>query len=128
MLSLTALELDGKKIAFDLSLIMRNTFFAYYNVFDENLQNLSPGKVIMAHLIERSFSMGLNKIDFSEGDEDYKREWTKTSRQYMEAYLLNRKSPIYLILLSYLLLRREAKRSPRLNKKIQKLKKHIRNF
>jgi len=126
MLSLTALELNGKKIAFDLSFVMKETFFAYYCLFDENLCNLSPGKIITAHMVERCFGDGVMEMDFSEGEEEYKLEWSQTSRGYQEAYLLNRKSPAYPFLLAGLLLRKKVKSSPRLRTQVLKFKHRLR--
>ncbi|MFQ6103540.1 MAG: GNAT family N-acetyltransferase [Candidatus Glassbacteria bacterium] len=123
MLSLTAIELNGKKVAFDLSFVMRDSFYAYYMVFDERFNHLSPGKVIVSHVVERLFSNGMSEIDLSEGEEDYKLEWTKTSKQYMEAYILNKKSQLYPLLLAWLLLRKRLKSSPVFHGCVLKMKR-----
>jgi CelD/BcsL family acetyltransferase involved in cellulose biosynthesis len=126
MLSLCAIELDGEKIAFDLSFRMRGTFFAYYTVFDESIPDLSPGKMLVAHMIEDSFARGVSEINLSDGEEEHKLEWTSSCRHYKEAYLLNRKSRLFLPLLVSLSLRKRRKGSPLLRDSVEKAKDLIR--
>lgn len=126
MLSLSAIELDGEKIAFDLSFLMRGTFFAYYTIFNESLPDLSPGKMMVAHMIEHAFERGVTEINLSEGEEEHKLDWTDACRQYREAYLLNTRSPMFIPLLSSLLVRKGVKRSPLLRKGVEKAKARLR--
>jgi CelD/BcsL family acetyltransferase involved in cellulose biosynthesis len=126
VLSLSCVELDGEKIAFDLSFIMRGTYFAYYMIFDESRADLSPGKIMVAHMIEEAFGRGVSEINLSEGQEEYKLEWTSSCHDYREAYLLNRRSPLFIPLLSSLLMRKGVKSSPLLRKCMEKAKALVR--
>ena len=123
MLALTMLELDGSKIAAVLCFALRGRLYGYYKVFDEAHRTLSPDRVTLAHAIEKAFAQGFCEMDFSEGEEDFKLQWTKTSLPFSEIYILNRRSPRYPILLSWLSLRKKAKTTPTLKKWISRLRK-----
>jgi CelD/BcsL family acetyltransferase involved in cellulose biosynthesis len=101
---------------------MDDTFFAYYQIFDESLAHLSPGKVIVAHMVKEVFSRGLFEMNMSEGEADYKREWTRTSREYREAYLINGSRVKCTPLHAALRLRRGIKSSPGLMRFVHRLK------
>jgi CelD/BcsL family acetyltransferase involved in cellulose biosynthesis len=47
-------------------------FYLYNSAFEPDLMSLSPGNVMLAHLIERSISEGKKVFDFLKGDETYK--------------------------------------------------------
>ncbi len=47
-------------------------FYLYNSAFEPELGNLSPGNVMLSHLIERSITDGKSTFDFLKGDESYK--------------------------------------------------------
>ncbi len=47
-------------------------FYLYNSAFEPDIRNLSPGNVILSHLIERSIESGKQVFDFLKGDETYK--------------------------------------------------------
>lgn len=112
MLSLTMLELGGEKIAAVLCFSLRGRMYGYYKTFDDAHRKLSPDRVTLAHTIERAFSQRMCEMDFSEGEEDFKLQWTRASLPYSEVYMLNRRSPRLPLLLLWLSLRKRAKSSP----------------
>ena len=47
-------------------------FYLYNSAFEPDLRTLSPGNVVLSHLIERAIERGLRIFDFLKGDETYK--------------------------------------------------------
>jgi CelD/BcsL family acetyltransferase involved in cellulose biosynthesis len=47
-------------------------FYLYNSAFEPDLMSLSPGNVMLSHLIERSIGEGKKVFDFLKGDETYK--------------------------------------------------------
>jgi CelD/BcsL family acetyltransferase involved in cellulose biosynthesis len=47
-------------------------FYLYNSAFEPDARNLSPGNVMLSHLIERSIEAGHRVFDFLKGDEPYK--------------------------------------------------------
>ena len=47
-------------------------FYLYNSAFEPDLRHLSPGNVVLSHLIERSIGQGKKVFDFLKGDETYK--------------------------------------------------------
>ena len=47
-------------------------FYLYNSAFDPEMRNLSPGNVMLSHLIERAIDNELAVFDFLKGDETYK--------------------------------------------------------
>ena len=47
-------------------------FYLYNSAFEPDLRNLSPGNVVLSHLIERSVAEQKQVFDFLKGDEPYK--------------------------------------------------------
>lgn len=47
-------------------------FYLYNSAFEPEVRNLSPGNVMLSHLIERSIGEGRQVFDFLKGDETYK--------------------------------------------------------
>jgi CelD/BcsL family acetyltransferase involved in cellulose biosynthesis len=123
MLLLAMLELNGSKIAAVLCFALRGRLYGYYKVYDEAHRSLSPDRVTLANAIERAFAKKFCEMDFSEGEEDFKLQWTKSSIGYTEVYLLNRRSPRYPLLLSWLAMRKKAKTTPLLKKWISRFRK-----
>ncbi len=121
-LGLTELEFDGRAVAFELGFDMRGKHFGYYLAYDEEHRNLSPGTIVLSRAVERALAAGLEEFDFSEGQEYFKLQWTDSTRQYEELYLLNTRSNRYPILLPWLLARKKAKGSPRIRRQIEALR------
>lgn len=47
-------------------------FYLYNSAFEPEARNLSPGNVMLSHLIERTIGQGKTVFDFLKGDETYK--------------------------------------------------------
>lgn len=55
-------------------------FYLYNSAYEPELRNLSPGNVMLSHLIEGAISNGLTIFDFLKGDETYKFRLGATER------------------------------------------------
>ena len=71
-LQLAFLEVSGTPVFGYLNFIAHNRLWVYNSGFDPDHFALSPGWVLMGHLIEWAIERGLEAVDFMRGDEDYK--------------------------------------------------------
>ena len=62
-------------------------FFYYQIAHDPEFDQLSPGSVLLFHLIETCCARGLTEFNFLQGDEAYKWAWTKDSRTLYQGVL-----------------------------------------
>lgn len=72
ILSLDFLELDGKTVASTFSFEFEGVFYLYNSAYDHSLKSLSPGLMLVVHLIRRAIDGGMTKFDFLRGRERYK--------------------------------------------------------
>ncbi len=71
-LQLSFLEVGSEKAAGYLNFDYLNHLWVYNSGIDFKYNNLSPGWVLLAYLIQWAIENGREKIDFMRGDEDYK--------------------------------------------------------
>ncbi len=89
-LLLASLTLDGEPVAFLLGLGMSDTFVDYIPAFDPALERFSPGHVLIMKVAQWLISHGYRVLDFSKGDEVYKRKWSNgESQNYLALAVLN---------------------------------------
>ncbi len=72
----SVLRLDGRDLAWDVSLFLGGTCYGYVRGFDAGFRALSPGSVHLCRLIEGLFARGAARRDFMLGAEAYKGDWT----------------------------------------------------
>ena len=88
---LCVLEQEGNILAFSVGLKMDSTYYFY--IFSTNKENryrqYSVGKILIRHLLQSVFDRGFSKFDFMAGEEPYKHEWTKLSRERYSYYIVN---------------------------------------
>jgi len=65
-------------------------YYLYNSAFEPELQHLSPGNVMLSHLIERAIEQGKIVFDFLKGDERYK---FKLGAEARPLYLITAKVP-----------------------------------
>ena len=70
-----ALELDGKSVAWHLGLAFRDALYWWIPAHDEAWQAFSPGKVLLALLIERAIQSGVKELHLLTGLQRYKLDW-----------------------------------------------------
>jgi CelD/BcsL family acetyltransferase involved in cellulose biosynthesis len=62
----------GQAAAAIFSFVDRHGFYLYNSAFEPQLQHLSPGNVVLSHLIEKAIDDKLRVFDFLKGAESYK--------------------------------------------------------
>lgn len=71
-LQLAFLEVGSEKAAGYLNFKYQNRLWIYNSGIDFGFNNLSPGWVLLAYLIQWGIENGIETLDFMRGDEDYK--------------------------------------------------------
>jgi CelD/BcsL family acetyltransferase involved in cellulose biosynthesis len=79
-LCLAFLRLDGRPIAFDLSLEDGKSHYLLKTGFHPDLRKFGPGTLIRRYMIARAFSLGFKSYEFLGHDESWKYGWTDTFR------------------------------------------------
>lgn len=69
---LAFLEIDGVKAAASLNFDYRNKLWGYNSGVGREHMELSPGWVLLAHVIQWTCENGRSEFDFMRGDEEYK--------------------------------------------------------
>ncbi|HMN42981.1 MAG TPA: GNAT family N-acetyltransferase [Povalibacter sp.] len=82
---LSLLRLDGIIVAMHLGFRSRDTIIYYKPAFDAAYEKCSPGSLLLASLASYARRSGLAWIDFSRGDEPYKRK-ASTLVQYNSSF------------------------------------------
>jgi CelD/BcsL family acetyltransferase involved in cellulose biosynthesis len=83
------LRLDGKPIAFELSLNYGNTTYILKLGFDEGLSTFAPGRVLWYLALQKDFSSGTAEFDFLGNNEQYKLRWATGIREHLKVYVFN---------------------------------------
>ena len=90
-LRLAYLMFDGKPIAAQKWFICQNYAHIYDVLYAEDYKKYSPGKVLSRMMFE--YAIDIDKvecIDYLQGDESYKRDWTNKARERKEVTIFNR--------------------------------------
>lgn len=85
-LRLYSLSVENEIIATLYCYIYGDTILFYQTGYNPEWQQYSPGRLLMAHVIESSINEGAKEFDFLRGDEDYKSSWTTDSRTETRLY------------------------------------------
>jgi CelD/BcsL family acetyltransferase involved in cellulose biosynthesis len=78
-LRLAFLRLDGRALAFELSLEENGVYYALKSGFDPAYRAFSPGKLLIHWTLEHAFELGLSRYELA-GVESYKLSWANTFR------------------------------------------------
>ncbi len=89
---LAFLELNGEAIAFALGFQSGGCYAYYTPAHAPAFDKLSPGGLLLAHLVERAYELGLEEFDFMLGDEEYKVSWA-TGMHHTARLLAGRPGP-----------------------------------
>ena len=84
LLRLGVLRLDGRMIAFHLSLETDEAHYLLKLGYDVDLASVSPGTVLTAAMVKHSFDAGLRRCEFLGDDEPYKLRWTEDCHQFVQ--------------------------------------------
>jgi CelD/BcsL family acetyltransferase involved in cellulose biosynthesis len=80
---LDLLEVDGELLAATLSFLGPRTTYLYNSAYRHDRAHLSPGIVLLAHLLEESIAEGRTTFDFLRGDERYKHSLGGVDRELL---------------------------------------------
>ena len=92
----TVLEFEGRPIAFHFGFDYASKVIWYKPSYDPDYGRRSPGTVLLKHLIEFCLDQGRHELDFTIGDEPFKRRFTNSVR--MNGYFRIYNSPSRYIL------------------------------
>jgi CelD/BcsL family acetyltransferase involved in cellulose biosynthesis len=82
---LAFLEVDGVKVDASLNFDYKNKLWGYNSGVSRAHMELSPGWVLLGHVIQWCCENGRYEFDFMRGDEDYKYRFGGVNRFVMRA-------------------------------------------
>lgn len=80
---LSRIALDGKTIAFDLSLLHGRRLYSLKVGFDESFRSLAPALVMRLSMIERCFELGLRTHELLGDDAPWKSQFSSGARDHV---------------------------------------------
>lgn len=83
------LTIDKLPIAYHFGFEFHKKLLWYKPAFDITYSRFSVGKILIKKSIEHSISKEYTEFDFLLGDEEYKYQWTNTSRKVFEVSMAN---------------------------------------
>jgi len=86
-LQLAFLEVDGEKAAGYLNFDYGNHIWVYNSGLNYEYSKLSPGWVLLGHLLQWANEQGREAFDFMRGDEDYKYRFGAVDRFVVRAHV-----------------------------------------
>lgn len=89
-LHLTLMYLDGRPIAFNYGLTLRDTYYYIKTSFDEEFRRVSPATVLRAQLIQSLVEDGIRVLDFPAEPYQWEEQWTDQMRWHRSILLFNR--------------------------------------
>lgn len=89
-LQLAFLEMDGRKAAAYLNFDYANRIWVYNSGLDPAFHDLSPGWVLLGHLLQWANEQGRLELDFMRGDEEYKYRFGGVDRQVLRVRVTRR--------------------------------------
>lgn len=90
-LRLGFLMFEGKPIAAQKWFLCHQYAHIYDVLYDDNYKKYSPGKVLTQMMFEYAIDVENAKcIDYLQGDEDYKKEWTHLKRDRCQIVIFNK--------------------------------------
>lgn len=75
-LLLALLYVGERPVAYRVSFRSEGVHADYYPGFDPEFVRLSPGRLLLVHVLEDCFDSGVDEVDFLRGFEDWKGDWT----------------------------------------------------
>ena len=89
-LRLTFLRFGGKRIALNYSLQNKKTMYAVKIGYDPEYHAYSPGNMLLNLILKEACAGGIEEFDLLGGDDHWKFDWTKDTRDYRWLFLFNR--------------------------------------
>ena len=70
----SSIEINSEPITYHWGVVFKDTFYHLIpTILDNKYYKFSPGRILLFELIKWSFDNGLKKLDFTIGDESYKK-------------------------------------------------------
>ena len=96
-LHISSLELNGELISLHWGVVYKKIFYHLMpSISKSEYMKYSPGRILLQYLIKWSIDNNIKKLDFTIGDEQYKKDWSNRNEflfSYLESntifYLLN---------------------------------------
>jgi len=85
------LFLNGSPIAYNLCYFWNNRIGQIKTSFNDEFKHLSPGSVVLFHLLEKAFELQAKEFDFLGDIMPHKMKWTNTTRQQTSFYMYSKK-------------------------------------
>jgi hypothetical protein len=85
---LAFLEADGQRIAASFNFDYNNKLWGYNAGVNRNFMELSPGWVLLGHILQWACENNRSEFDFMRGDEDYKYRFGAVNQYVMRAKLM----------------------------------------
>lgn len=83
----TSFTLDDRAVATVVGFTIADRYYYYVPAFDPGFEAYSPGKILVARIMERLLADGVRTFDFMLGDERYKDEWATGHRDLVHLTL-----------------------------------------
>jgi len=114
-------------ICYQFNFLYNNTFIACSTAYKSRYKYLFPGKLLTYLLLKKLAAMGINTVDFSRGDNSFKREFTPYSyQQYSIYHTSNKIFMFWFALLNQL--KNQLEKHPVLFELVRKSIHYIRNL
>jgi CelD/BcsL family acetyltransferase involved in cellulose biosynthesis len=88
-LRLNFLTVNGRKIAFDYSLVYKNKLYVLKPGYDPEFAPLSPYNILCYMKLQAAFERGLSEYDFLGMKDDWKLNWTRTTRPHYWLFIFS---------------------------------------
>ena len=69
------MTVNGNPVAWYVGLVHRESFYLWITTYDSAYQEFSPGRLLLALIIQRCIGRGVHFLHLLTGDQHYKREW-----------------------------------------------------
>lgn len=86
-LNLGFLCLDDRPIAYNLGLILQDTYYYLKTSYDYSLRTLSPATLLRRNLLEELIERGVKRFDFPGEPYEWERQWTDEMRWHQSLTL-----------------------------------------
>jgi CelD/BcsL family acetyltransferase involved in cellulose biosynthesis len=81
-LRLTFLRVAGERVAFNYLLQKAQKLYAVKIGYDPRYHSYSPGNMLLNLILKDACSRGIDEYDLLGGNDDWKFEWTKETREH----------------------------------------------
>ena len=81
-LRLAFLRVDGRPIAFQYGIEADNVYYYLKGGYDHEYHRFAPGQMLVQAMLERAFSVGLDRFEFLGVADEWKLAWTSTLREW----------------------------------------------